>query len=163
MLSLCRKSRLMRFARSRFFRRGRTGSNSAFPAVKGNVRFVVHHHRAVDVNVGDVNGVDMHHRGVVEESSTAPFAANKADAAVAEAVVNTTVETDVRTPVACMPRIEAAAPSPIAGRPQHADGSHHPGARHPVVASIIVPGPVAGRPQIAGTGTNGLGVNWQRG
>ena len=59
--------------------------------------------------------------------------------------------------------VNAVVPSPVAGSPQQADGTDHPGAGHPVVTGVVVPGPVAGSPQIAGAGAERLLINRQRG
>lgn len=117
MLGLGGKRGLVGFARRCRFGCGGVGSDSAGAAVVSDVRFVVHDHRAVHVHVGDVDGIDVHDGGVVEESAVAPFSTEKADAAIAEAIVNATVKTDVRAPVTGMPGVKATAPSPVAGRP----------------------------------------------
>ena len=52
--------------------------------------------RAVLVDVGHVDAAKVGDSAVVSEYSTAPLAADESDAAVAEAVVNSTVEADVR-------------------------------------------------------------------
>src|SRR5271170_6294129 len=163
LLNLRGDRRSMRFAGICFFLWSGSNRNTAFAAVKGDVGCVVHDHRIVDVDVGDVDRIHVHDSGVVEESAAAPFAATETDAAIAEAVVNAAVEADVWAPVAAVPNIEAVVPAPVTGSPEHADGCDHPGAGHPVVAAVIVPGPVAGRPQIAGAGADGLLVNRQRG
>src|SRR5207245_10281149 len=87
----------------------------------------------------------------------------KSRAGIAEAVINTAVEADVRAPVAAVPDVKAVVPSPITGRPVQAYRSDHPGTGHPVVAIVIVPRPVAGRPDVAGAGADGLRVDRQRG
>src|ERR1700722_8014418 len=161
-LDLRRKRGLVWFASRSFLGRSGVGSDSTLAAVEGDVGLVVHDHGTVDVNISDVDSIDMHHGGVVEEPAVAPFSSEEADASVTEAIVNATVKTDVRTPITTMPGVKAAAPSPVARSPKHSDGRHHPGAGHPVVASIIVPCPVAGRPQVAGAGTDRLRVNRQR-
>ena len=73
-----------------------------------------------DVDVPHHRRVHVHHRGVVAEDPASPHAADETDAAVAKSVINAAVEADVRTPVACMPAVQAARKAPIARRPQHA-------------------------------------------
>ena len=125
------------------------------------MRIVYDYSFAVDVR--HVCDIHVHDGTVVEEGSASPFAATKAYAAIAEAVVDAAVETNVRSPVTAMPAIEAAFKSPVAGSPKHADGPNDPSARDPVIAVVITPRPVTGRPKIASTGTDGLRVNGQRG
>jgi hypothetical protein len=127
------------------------------------VRFVIYDHGAVYVDIGDVNCVYVHDRGVVEEMALAPFAAAEALAAISKAIVDSAVKADMRPPVTAVPNVEAVVPSPISGSPQQARFGHfHPSARHPVVAIIVIPGPISGSPHIAFAGTNGLFVNRQR-
>jgi hypothetical protein len=103
------------------------------------MRFVSYDHRPVHVNISDMHGIHMHHRGVIEKSAMAPFSTDKAHASISEAVVNAAVKSDMRSPIATVPRVEAVVPAPVAGSPQHPDGSDYPGARHPVVAIIVAP------------------------
>src|SRR5258708_40091139 len=110
----CQRS-LVRFARGRLFFGGRMRGDSTFAAVKRDMGLVVHHGMRVDV--GHVDRIHTNHGGSVEESSAAPLAAVEAGAAIAVAVVNASLETNVRAPVAGMPRGETRAPSPLAPRP----------------------------------------------
>src|SRR5580698_8880093 len=160
--NLCCDRRRMLFAGIFFFPGSRAGRDATFTAVEGDMGLVVDDDRLVNVHVGDVDGVHMHHGGVVEERAAAPFAADEAFAAVAESVINAAIEADVRAPVSSVPGIDTVVPSPVARRPKHADGSDHPGAGHPVVSGVIIPSPVTGRPQIAGARTDGLLVNGKR-
>jgi len=161
MLGLGRHRRLVLFVRPGFLLRSRASRHATPAAVECHVAVVVHDHRSVDVNVGDVDRVHTRHCAVVEESAAAPFAAKKSYAAVAESVVNAAIESDVRSPVAAMPQIDAVAPTPVTRSPQQAHRSHYPRAWHPVVAVIVVPCPVTGSPEIARAGANRLFVNWQ--
>jgi hypothetical protein len=105
---------------------------------------------------------NMHYGSVVGEVSAAPFAADKADAAIAEAVVHATVVADVGSPVASMKDVQAVVPSPIRRSPQVAGlGCGHPGAWNPIVAVVAI-GPVAGRPHQAGLWAGGLLIDRQR-
>src|SRR5271169_3497975 len=82
-----------------FFFVGGTGNNPALATVEGHVRLVADDDGSVDIDVGDVDRVHMHHGGVVVERASAPFSATKTDAAVAEAIVHSAVEADVRAPI----------------------------------------------------------------
>ena len=111
------------------------------------------------VNIVNVRDVHVIHRAVVVESSVIPISAFIADTTIAEAVVDATVEADIRTPVAAVPGVGVAAPTPITGSPEETNfGSHHPRTRHPEVAFTTI-SPVAGRPQIAVGGSHGLRVH----
>src|SRR5262249_47549103 len=80
--------------------------------------------------------------------TAAPVAALETNTAVTTSVVHATIEADVRAPVAGVPYIGTADPTPVARGPQQARlGSEHPRSRHPVIA-IIAPGPVAWRPDV---------------
>ncbi len=162
MLGLRRRHRrvLLMFSRQLLLRRLRR--HPARTAIVADVihRGVVDDDRLV-VDVGHVRDADVGDCAVVVETSAPPFAARKAHAAVAESVVNPSVEAHVRSPVSGMPRVETAAPTPITGSPQHTHWSQHPCARHPVVAAFIIPGPVARSPQKAWSGGHGLRINWQ--
>ena len=142
-----------------FLRRG-TPLHSTRTAIECNVGFVINDHCTVHVDVGDVNGVYVHDRGVVKEMAFAPFAAAEALAAVAKSIVDSTVEADMRAPVTAVPNVEAVVPSPIPGSPQQARFGHfYPGAGHPVIAIVVIPGPISGSPHKAFAGTNRLLVN----
>src|SRR5262249_26284846 len=118
---------------------------------------------AVDVDVMHDRGVYVDHGGVVTEVAAFPAAADEADAAVAIAVVNATVETDMGTPVAAVPSVDAAALTPVTRRPKETrSGGCDPNAGHPVVAQIPI-GPITGRPEIAVDGAWGLNVYGQGG
>src|SRR6185437_749851 len=116
--------------------------------------------RPVDVHVVDVGDVDVVDGAVVVEVAPAPFATGIAVAEVPVAVIDAAVEADARTPVTAVPAIVAIGPAPPARRPQQTDlRRHHPGARHPVVITVIrIPRPIAGGPDVARPGDHGLCV-----
>jgi hypothetical protein len=70
------------------------------------------------VDDGDVYIVDS---TVIEELSATPVTAFVAGTDVAEAVVDSTVEADVWTPISGIPDIKPVRPTPIAWRPEEAD------------------------------------------
>src|ERR1700681_1096922 len=91
------------------------------------------------VDVVDDGDVYVVYSRVIEELSTIPVTAFVADSDVAVTVVDSSVETDVWTPISDIPDIQAARPTPIAWRPQKADlGRQHPCAGNPEISSIIV-------------------------
>src|SRR5271163_2507792 len=113
------------------------------------------------IDVGHVDAAKVRNGAVVGESSTAPLATGAANAAVAEAVINPTVEADVRAPVAAVPAVNAAGKAPIARRPKNANpGRLHPNTGNPIIARVPVR-PVAGGPEIARSGERGLHIHGQ--
>src|SRR5277367_6164098 len=118
---------------------------------------------AVLVDVGHMDAAEVRDSVVVGKCSTAPLAADETDAAVAEAVVNSAVEADVRAPIASVPAINAASEAPIARSPKNANpGRLHPNTRNPIVARVSV-GPIAGGPEIARSGERRLHVHGKSG
>src|SRR5579864_1131375 len=122
---------------------------------------VVDHGRVVNiVNVGHVHIV---HGTVVEKPVVVPTSAFISVAEVAEAIVDSAIETDSRTPIAFMEQKSVAAPAPIARGPEETGfRRQHPRTGHPVVVSVIViVGPVTRRPDIALGGAQGLFIHRQ--
>lgn len=128
----------------------------ATPAtVVGNASVVVDDHGAV-VNMSDVDEVNSIDRAVVIEVVPTPVAAVVAESGIAEAVINTAIEADMRTPVPSVKAPTIVVPAPVTGGPKSAIvGGRTPGAGNPVVAGRC-PVPVAGRPEIVGSGSLGL-------
>src|SRR6266851_6564284 len=139
------------------------GLHAAGAAVVADAVVVVVHDNGLVVDVVNVRDVDVVHGTVVGEGSVAPVAALIPDAAVAEAVVHAAVEADMRTPIACVEDVSAAAPSPVPGGPEIA---HHrrpyPNARNPVVAVRPIR-PVARCPEIAISRAERLRIDRQYG
>ena len=161
MLGLQRRGRrVLRMCRS-LFCRGRSGGHSTLAAV---IADMVHRGYVDDrlaVNIGDVRDVHVIHAGVVAEGSVVPISAPIADATITKAVVDATIEADLRTPVAFIPGEGAVAPTPITRSPEQANGGRlDPCTRHPEVAFIPVR-PVAGRPQKTRGRDHRLRVNRQ--
>jgi hypothetical protein len=117
------------------------------------------------VNVGGVDDIPIHmdDRGVIGKGAAAPFAAGKAVASIAVAIVDAAVVADMAAPIAAMESVLAFRPDPVVGRPQRAlIGRLHPGAGHPVIiALILIVGPVAGRPQYVGPRADRLHIDRQ--
>jgi hypothetical protein len=78
-------------------------------------RDVIDHSSVVDMHVGDPDVVDA---AVVEEVPTSPVSARIAGAHVAESIIHAAVETDVGSPISCIPDINTFMPTPIARRPE---------------------------------------------
>jgi hypothetical protein len=112
-----------------------------------------------------VNGrdIDIVHRPVVVKGSTIPVATLVALSTVTKAVVDASVETDLRSPVAIVEHVSAIIPAPVAGGPEQARfGGFHPRAWHPVIAFVAV-GPIARRPDVALSRRHRLRVDGERG
>src|SRR5215475_90254 len=123
-------------------------------------RDVVDDRLVVDVNIGDGYIV---HGTVVIEVTVPPVSAVIAGSEVAKAVVHTAIETNVRSPVACVPNVHPVTPPPISRRPEQANRRRHdPGARHPVIAIGTIR-PVAWRPNISIARARRLRVDRQHG
>src|SRR6266849_6068679 len=78
--------------------------NSVRPTVEANSIDVVHHHGSVVVVVNHRH-VNVGNRAIVDEFSSAPFAAPETHARVAVAIIKAAVKADVRSPVTAMPNI----------------------------------------------------------
>jgi hypothetical protein len=65
----------------------------------------------------DVNYIHVVDFTIIEEAAAPPIAAGIAHADVAEAVIDPTVEPDVRAPVAVVPDIASTFPAPVTGSP----------------------------------------------
>src|SRR5579872_6942299 len=85
-------------------------------AVEADAGDVVHNDGAIE-RVMDHGNVHVVYRAVVEELMAAPFASEKANSGVTEAVVDAAIKADMGSPIATVPDVDAASPAPIAGRP----------------------------------------------
>jgi hypothetical protein len=85
------------------FRGGRPGGDAARAAVEGNPcrRYIIDHGTVIYVT--NIHRVDVIHGAVIEEISPLPIAALIPYARITEAVIDSTVEPDVRAPVSRVP------------------------------------------------------------
>ena len=162
MSGLFRSHRDMVLASSRHFPRSRTSGCSARAAVETNPvdRSVVVDDRGV---VGVVYHGDVYvgYGAVVIVSAAPPVAAEEADARVAEAVVNATIEAHFRSPVARVPDVEAFIPTPIPWSPEQTNFRRfYPCARNPEVTVRTI-SPIARDPDEAGRRANRLYIYGQ--
>jgi hypothetical protein len=139
--------------------------NAARASAIGNVVIVddcrVVDDGGVDIDIGDDGLIHVDDRGVIGKGVSTPFAACKADAHVAEAIIHAAVVADVGAPVTIVKSIVAAFPAPVGGRPQRPlIGSGHPGSGNPEVA-VITPGPIAGSPHQVGFRADRLFIDRQ--
>src|SRR5215467_6846098 len=106
-------------------------------------------HRPIDERVMNDSGVHVCHGSVIKEPVSLPAAAPVPGAEVAKAVVNATVKTDGRSPVALIKGVNAVVPTPPGWSPKQTYcGRRHPDAGHPVIIGTA-PAPVTGSPDIA--------------
>jgi hypothetical protein len=158
MVNLNRQGGLMAFLLNNTFLPSRTRLNAVTTGVADTVDGSVVHDNRLVVNIRDVCYVHVGHAAVVIEVAPTPLATVETFPGVAEAVINAAIESDMRTPISHVKEVEPFVPFPPSRSPEHAHGSEHPGARHPIVALVIVPSPIARRPQIARPGTEGLRI-----
>src|SRR5580698_2354528 len=133
---------------SKLFLRGRrTSRDTAMPAVIADVAAVLDNRLLINI----VDNVDVHivHPTVIEKVAAVPVTTGIAGADVTKSVVDSTVEADLRAPVAGIPKIGAVNPTPVTRRPEKTYfGRFHPRARNPEISTIIAVAPVAWRPDI---------------
>src|SRR5579884_2518739 len=162
LLHLCRTNVVLAFSNKFLLRRTRLDAAlSAVVAYASDIHVVddglVHIHV---LNHGCVYAVDGR---VVEERATAPVSAFIARSEVSIAIVNATIETDVRSPIAGVPYIKPCVPAPVTRCPQITRlRREHPSPRDPVVV-ISVPCPIAGHPDVIWAGADRLLIYRQRG
>jgi hypothetical protein len=97
----------------------------------------------------DDRRIHMPRRGVVPKHVAVPSAAVETRSVLAVAIVNTSVKSDVRTPITAVPKIVTIRKSPITRGPKISRMRNlNPGAGHPEITVVSV-GPVAGTPKIS--------------
>jgi hypothetical protein len=162
-LDLCRHWRTMRFTQRGQFRRPRPHLDAARSAIEAHP---IDGRRVVDdsvvVDVVHNGRIHVINRAVVIEVTTVPVAALVPDANVTEAIIDPSVEADVRAPIATEELIMVMAITPVARGPKRTlVGSLNPDSGHPVVASWRI-APIARRPEIIVAGSRRLVVGGQR-
>lgn len=113
------------------------------------------------VRIVDDMRINVVHAAVIKEMAVMPVAAIISHSGISETVVDSTVESDVRTPVARIPDICTTDPAPVTRGPQKARlGRHHPSTRYPEIAVSAV-GPVTRHPNVIRSRTNRLHIYGQ--
>lgn len=163
-LGLQRSGLKVVFVHCRALGRGGLGAGATCAAV---IADIVDHgsidHRIVYVSVVNDGRVHIGDGSVVMENAASPFAADKADSGVTEAIVNSAIEPHVRSPVTGVPYICATHKSPIARGPEQAGcGSKHPGTGNPEVAGWTI-SPVTRSPDVTRRGAYRLRIDGQYG
>jgi len=113
------------------------------------------------VDIANIDDVYARDRAIVEEPVALPSSAGIANAEITEAVNDSAVKTDLRSPITLMEKIDAVVPSPIGRSPEVTGlGSQDPRAGHPVVVVVIVvPCPISWSPNVAFSGAQRLLVD----
>ena len=108
------------------------------------------YHGAINISVMNHCCIYINNRGVVTKPVTFPGPAYKADAPVAISIVNSSIKTYVRAPIAGVKAICSAFVAPIGRGPQQAEpGRRGPVARDPIITIFVIVGPVSGYPKVA--------------
>lgn len=145
---------------SHFLRRW-TCVHSAAPAVVADTIAAIVGHRVV-INIANNRSIHICDRAVVVHRAVIPISAVVAATGVSEAVVDAAVVTNVWTPVAGMPQINAVIIAPPRRRPERVyPRRQHPCAGNPVIAGVRVI-PIAGRPNVIVAGSGRLAVIGKR-
>jgi len=141
--------------------RGRLHIDSpAAPVITDAISLVVRNRVVIYI----VNVRDIHIRdgAVISQCAIVPISAVVTPAGVAEAVVDSAIKADVRTPIARMPDINVVLVSPVRRRPESIHpGSHYPHSGYPIIAGLCI-APVTRRPQVVLARTFRLAVLGQR-
>lgn len=160
MIHLLRNRRCTPVMQYRGFLRQRSNFEAAGSAVIADP--VIGHIRdLVVINVPDV-GVHVGNRAVVIEMALIPVTAVIAMPGIAEAVIDSAVESDMVAPVSGVPDIAATVEAPVRGSPERIDiGGDNPCAGNPVISFGSV-APVTGIPDVVVAGSGWLTVFRQR-
>jgi hypothetical protein len=141
----CGGMRIM-FGRGFLRSRPRTHTSSPVETCAITTDCIVHHGPVIGV-VND-GRIYMGHGRVVSEMTSLPLTSKEANAHIPKAIVDASIEADMRAPIAGMEDIGTTNEAPIRRRPEQTDRwRRHPNSRHPVVASRTI-GPVARVPEI---------------
>src|ERR1700756_4461028 len=163
MLILHRHWRDVPFPCRRFFLRRCAHVHAAVAAVvahPGNIDVVLHVHV---VHIAYHSFVDVVHFAVVIKRAAIPPPTVVPVSGVTPTVINSSIESHHRSPVADVENVGCAAPFPIARRPQISNlRRQYPGSRHPVIILLaVIPRPISRRPDVPISRTNRLLVHWQ--
>lgn len=153
----------MRHAGKISFGRCRLHVDTAVTAVKtGAIDMrVVDDRRAVDVRHTHI--ADVVDAPVVGKPVMVPMATLIPDTGITEAIADSTIVSNMRTPITAVPIISLIGPAPIARCPKRSDiRRQHPSPWHPIIIVVIVaPGPIAGRPHVTVTWNRRLDIHRQ--
>jgi hypothetical protein len=102
------------------------------------------------VNVGIVNtGAHMPGGGIIKEMAALPMPTPKTGSVITKSIVNSAVESNVRSPITAMPKVTSITPTPPPWSPKEPYGRRqYPHTGDPVII-VIPPAPIAGAPQVS--------------
>src|ERR1700692_2974563 len=109
-LGLQRRGRHVFFVRHGLLLRRRLGVGSASASVEARSRRVGVGNDGLLVDMGNRNAAEIIDGSIVGEHAIVPVSALVADAAVAIAIIDATVETDLLSPIAVIPTVIAVLP-----------------------------------------------------
>jgi hypothetical protein len=160
MFALNRRGRSVALMREGLLPGGGTRFDAAATAVIADASGVLNN--LLSIYVVDDRCVDVVHLTVIKKASAVPITAGITVADVAIAVVDASIEADLRVPVASIPEVNPVAPTPVSRSPQQSNlGRFHPRSGNPVIAAVFGVAPVARRPDITLARAYGLRVNRQ--
>jgi hypothetical protein len=116
------------------------------------------------VNIGAVNaGANVPARGVIKEMTAFPTTAPEAGSEITKSIVNSAVESDVRSPITAVPQIGSITKAPPSRSPKKPNFWRcYPYAGNPVIVVFTI-GPVTRHPEVSISGAGGLVVNRDNG
>ncbi len=117
LLRLCGDPSNMALTCCRFLLRSGARGNSSWATVVADVTNGVVGY-IFDIHVVDNVDIDVHHVAVIEKVSALPATAEEAHAEVAETVIDSAIESDLRTPIAVIENVSAVVPPPIGRSPE---------------------------------------------
>jgi hypothetical protein len=84
------------------------GIYAATTTIKAPAVVIITYHRTVDISIVDNSPVYVYHRGIVTELVAFPPAAAVTIATIAVTIVNATIESNMRAPVAYVKSVKTA-------------------------------------------------------
>src|SRR5579863_8047134 len=98
----------------------RTRVDTAFATVVADVG-VIHNRHMFVVDVVNIDDINVHDVAVIEKVAAVPASADETLAEIPEAVINPSIEADVRSPVTFVKKKNPAVPTPPRRGPEEAD------------------------------------------
>ena len=116
-LRLHRRRRYMVIMHRGFLRSAWPCLYTTRPAIEARPGVVVDDHRTVNIRIMDHSGIDTRDGRIVPEMTAIPFPAGITHAPITTPIVDSAIEPYMRTPIAAMPGIYTAGPTPITRGP----------------------------------------------
>jgi hypothetical protein len=140
----------MTIVSSRFLGGSRSGVDSTWTVEADAIicRSIIDH---CTIHIGVVDDIRIHtpSRGIIPERVALPPTSGKTGTIITEAIVDSPVVSNVRTPITVVPMIESVAKTPVTRGPEVSRLGHlDPSARNPEITIVSI-GPVAWTPKIS--------------